>query len=251
MTDKILIGVDEVGWGSIAGPMTVCACHVPPENYELLREKGFRDSKMVGNRLFTDPGSKRTEISSAKCIKLASWLDQACDELKTQNKPSLATWALSTATPQEIDRLTPAMIRHREWRTAVVRLITLNNWRVDKVKVIVDGNVEIKGLPDGVEQEAIPKADSTVLPVAVASVIAKADRDLVVLGMHHSYPAYGLDGHKGYGTEAHFEAILKHGPIVGLHRWSYLKTRVVNYFTKNPPEKKEDLPAWVREFLNT
>lgn len=247
MTNKFIIGVDEVGWGCVAGPLTVCACYVPEENHELLRTHGFRDSKKVGNRLNTNPERKRTEMSSSACIKLADWLNEQCDILQAGSHKPWASWAIGSAIPQVVDLETPGPAKQKEFRSAVMRLMRANGWTADQVKVIIDGNQLIKGLPAGIEQEAIPKADDTILPVSVASVLAKADRDRHMLMMHRIYPQYGFDGHKGYPTPAHLERLLQLGPVHGLHRWSYLEKWVVNHFKKTRPVGRGAIPMWLHD----
>lgn len=245
MSEPYIIGVDEVGWGAVAGPLTVCACYVPESNYDLLRNQGFRDSKDVGNRLFTNPDRKKTEISGPKCLMLTQWLEQKCDELADQGQKPLASWAVNSCEAVTVDLSTPMVVKNAEFCTAVLRLIRANNWRYDQVKVVVDGSQKIKGLPNAIAQEAIPKADSTVLPCAVASVIAKAVRDSYMLHLHNIYPEYGFGDHKGYGTEKHLEMLLRLGPVVGVHRWHYLEKWVVNHFKRTRPKGKGSIPKWL------
>lgn len=242
---KYLIGADEVGWGAVAGPLTVCACYVPPENYELLRNQGFRDSKEVGNRLFTNPKNKKTEITGPKCLRLVQWLESASDERVILGHRPLASWAVNSCEPATIDNMTPADAKNREFRSAVMRLIQANNWTFDQVKVIIDGNQKIKGLSPLIEQETMPKADSLFLPAAVASVIAKATRDNYMNYMHQLYPEYDFISNKGYGTIEHLEKVLKLGPITGVHRWHYMENWVINHYKKTRPPTGKDIPKWL------
>ena len=81
-------------------------------------------------------------------------------------------------------------------------------------RVVLDGDTYLRGA------ESIPKADATIPAVMAASVIAKVQRDNLMIGASAVYPAYGFDKHKGYGTKAHREAIKAHG-LTPVHRWSF------------------------------
>lgn len=84
---------------------------------------------------------------------------------------------------------------------------------------LIDGNRETDfGLP----VRTVIKGDSLSLNIAAASVLAKVSRDDVMLRLAETYPAYGFDIHKGYGTRAHYEALEKFGPCP-IHRKSFLK----------------------------
>ena len=69
---------------------------------------------------------------------------------------------------------------------------------------------------------AIVKGDAKSESIAAASILAKVSRDRLMLEMAKKYPAYNFEKHKGYGTKAHREAILEHGPCE-IHRMSFLK----------------------------
>jgi ribonuclease HII len=76
-------------------------------------------------------------------------------------------------------------------------------------------------LPDcGLEHRRLVKGDSTSAAVAAASVIAKVTRDRYMVRAADDYPEYGFEGHKGYGSESHRDAIAEHGPCP-LHRLSF------------------------------
>jgi ribonuclease HII len=68
--------------------------------------------------------------------------------------------------------------------------------------------------------EAIVKGDSKVPAISAASILAKVHRDRWCLQLHAQYPAYGFDRHKGYGTEAHLQALSTHG-VTPWHRQSF------------------------------
>ena len=68
--------------------------------------------------------------------------------------------------------------------------------------------------------EGIVKGDGKSLSIATASIFAKVTRDRVMREAAKSYPEYGFERHKGYGTKAHLEALARYGPCA-LHRRSF------------------------------
>ena len=85
--------------------------------------------------------------------------------------------------------------------------------------VLIDGN-RISGME--IPHETVVKGDSKSISIAAASVLAKVSRDRFICQMAEKYPEYGFEKHKGYGTKAHNEAILKYGPCP-IHRRTFLR----------------------------
>jgi ribonuclease HII len=238
-----IIGIDEVGWGCVAGPIVVCAATAPPDAWPILRKKGFRDSKAIGNRLKVNHNSTRTRFSSGKCDKLVEWLES--DEAK-----GLASWARVEIDPVTIDTIgNPLESKNKAFRTAILRLLHANKWTPDDVTIIVDGNLPIP-LPDTFVQEAIPKADDVIMPVSLASVIAKSHRDRGMRLLHKQYPQFNFEKNVGYPTPEHLHAILDLGPVKGIHRMHYLKKWVTNWYIYEfslKEKKQRKLPQWLIE----
>jgi len=86
-------------------------------------------------------------------------------------------------------------------------------------QVIIDGAIADDTFP-GI---CAPKADATSITVATAAIFAKVYRDRQMHELHKQYPQYGFGEHMGYGTKAHVAAILRHGPIKGIHRHNFLQ----------------------------
>lgn len=238
-----IIGVDEVGWGCVAGPIVVCAATAPPDAWHILRKKGFRDSKAIGNRLKVNKGTTRTRIAAGKCDRLVDWLE-------SDEAIGLASWARVEVDPVAIDLLgNPLESKHKAFRTAIVRLLNANNWTAEDVTIIVDGNLEIP-LPDTFKQEAIPRADDYIMPVALASVIAKSHRDRGMRLLHDQYPQFNFLKNVGYPTQEHLHAILDLGPVKGIHRMHYLKKWVISWYVHEfslKEKKQRKLPQWLIE----
>jgi len=235
---KKLIGLDEVGWGAVAGPMVICATYVPTEHWDLLRSWGFRDTKRLGSKL---------KFTNHKRLRVSDHIGEALAHRLDDTEESLASWCIVPVDPITIDLLTPAVAKNRAYRRAVMMMLAANGWGMDEVEVLVDGKFPAKLLPKEIEQDTIPTADALVLPAAVASVLAKAYRDPYMRKLGTLYPAFGFDKNKGYPTKEHMDILLRHGPIKGIHRTHYLKKWLMNYYARTAPSKKPPLPRWLHE----
>lgn len=175
---SVVAGVDEVGRGCLAGPVTAAAVILPPGS----RIPGARDSKLL------TPLQRHQLASRIKRRALAI--------------------GVGWSSPAEIDRhgLTRAV--------QLSGLRALTNLQAKYDAVILDGNHNY--LRQHCYAEAIIKADQTNLSVACASIVAKVARDRYMTLMHRLYPDYGFNQHKGYGTRQH-QAALSLG-LTPLHR---------------------------------
>ncbi len=175
-----IVGVDEAGCGALAGPVVAGAVILPLES----RLQGVRDSKLLSEKM-------REELY---------------DEVKEQS----TAWAAGQASVEEIEAIG---IRPATYlaMTRAIEAITQTDY------VLVDAWT----LPElALPQRGIIRGDRTVKSIAAASIIAKVTRDRQMRAHAQEHPAYGFDGHKGYGTAAHRAAIKTHGPCP-IHRLSY------------------------------
>lgn len=177
-----VIGSDEVGYGSWAGPLYVCA-YVAEEGWTL---PGLNDSKKLSEK-------QRQEVYT---------------------RLDLNRSALICVEPQTIDEYGLGHCLVQAHVQAIKQLIERG---FSGARVVVDGNLR---LPLA-EAESIAKADMTVPAVMAASIIAKSNRDLLMkTTMHKMYPEYGFASHVGYGTPEHMAALHAYGPCP-IHRLSY------------------------------
>jgi len=183
----VLVGVDEVGRGPLAGPVVAAAVILPPVPLPALR--GVRDSK---------------KLSPARREALSKHIRAAALGVGVG-------WAL----PGEIDEVNILQATFLAMRRALSRL------RVDApgTFVLVDGDKEIPGLRP--RQRALVRGDDRSLAVASASIVAKVLRDRWLRRLDRLYPAYGFARNKGYGTPDHLRALAESGPSP-LHRRSFL-----------------------------
>jgi ribonuclease HII len=177
----LIAGVDEAGRGPLAGPVVAAAVILDDLNPIV----GLADSK---------------KLTALKRERLY-------DEIRAK----ALCCSIAEASVEEIDALNILQATLLAMRRAVDGL------RLKPHKVLVDGN----RLPVlDVLAEAIVKGDSKVPAISAASILAKVHRDRWCLQLHAQYPAYGFDRHKGYGTEAHLQALSTHG-VTPWHRQSF------------------------------
>ncbi len=178
-------GIDEAGRGPLAGPVAAAVVILPPEANLVERLAGVRDSKQM---------TPLQRQAAAICIR-----ENAQD------------YAVGFAEAAEIDVLgiLPAT-RLATWRALQSLLITPEHLLLDHLF-----------LPDvDFPQTALTKGDCRSLSIAAASVLAKTARDDRLVELDQAYPGYGFARHKGYGTVAHREALLRLGPCLE-HRRSF------------------------------
>ncbi|MDP6491136.1 MAG: ribonuclease HII [Kiritimatiellia bacterium] len=189
----LLAGVDEAGRGPLAGPVVAGAVAVPRdclENESRAALSGLTDSK-----------------------KLTERRREAFFEV-LQNHPEIMT-GVGQASVEEIDDLNILRATHVAMARAVSAL------PVPPDHVLVDGR-PVQGLP--CSSTAIVGGDGVSLLIAAASVVAKVTRDRQMVELDRLYPEYGLAKHKGYGSQAHMQALFEHGPTP-IHRRSFRPVR--------------------------
>jgi ribonuclease HII len=188
---RVVAGMDEVGRGAIAGPVTIGVVAVNSDVAEM--PMGLRDSKLM------TPKRREAMVSTVQQWSLG--------------------WATGSATSQEID----AFGIMSALGLAASRALQALSIQPDVV--ILDGNtsflLEEEGGPRVVTRV---KADQDVACVAAASVIAKVERDALMTQLHEQFPHYGWSSNKGYGAKVHTDAIATHG-LCDFHRksWNLLR----------------------------
>ena len=198
MAKKWIIGIDEVGRGPLAGPVTVCAVAIPRVVYKKMKWHGLTDSKKMTK--------KAREEWFARAVEL-------------QQKGSII-YALSSRSAAAID-MQGIAVCIRSCIASVLKRLDLDPMHCH---VVLDGGLKAPAVY--VSQETIIKGDLKEKAISLASVIAKVSRDRVMEKYHKSHSVYGWNQNKGYGTTAHRNAIKAHKTTV-LHRMSYL-TRILD-----------------------
>ena len=177
-------GVDEAGRGPLAGPVVAAAVIFPRQH----APDGLTDSKRLSHR-------QREHL------------------LNIIHKTAIIGIGISE--PEEIDRINILQAS----LTAMKRAIADLPVRADAA--LIDGNK----CPDIlIPCQAIVKGDARSFSIAAASIVAKVTRDRLMARAHQRYPAYDLDRHKGYPTQAHREKLNEYGPAP-IHRFSFGRVR--------------------------
>ena len=137
------------------------------------------------------------------------------EELEARIKAH-ALWAVEVVPAAEVDRLNPLRASLEAMARALARLAP--------ARAFVDGNVVPKNLPFPVA--AVVKGDGKLACVAAASILAKTERDRLMVALALRHPGYGFERHFGYGTPAHLAALRANGPCEE-HRRSYAPVRAL------------------------
>ena len=178
-------GVDEAGRGPLAGAVFAAAVILDPA----MPINGLADSKKLSEK-------KR-------------------DALAILIKERALAWCVATASVEEIDSINILQASLLAMKRAVEGL------RLQPEEVLVDGlhcpHVDIPS-------QAIVKGDSKVMEISAASILAKTARDAEMLALHHLYPQYGFNRHKGYPVPDHLQALAVYG-VSPVHRRSYAPVR--------------------------
>lgn len=180
---KVILGIDEVGRGPLAGPVVVAGVIMKKESNIL----GVRDSKKISEK-------KRVELYD-KIINDCLYYDiQIIDSKKID----------------EVNILNATKIGMQN---------IINNLEKNSDIILVDA---VSNLNSSKEQLGIIKGDDTSYSIACASIIAKVSRDNLMDVYDISNPEYNFKKNKGYGTKEHYEAIKQNG-LLEIHRRSFLK----------------------------
>ena len=165
-------GVDEVGRGSLFGPVVAAAVILDPA----YRVRGLRDSKLL--------------------------LPQRREVLAERIREHAVAWAIASVDAARIDQINIYQASRVAMREAVMRLTPdADHLLIDAVRIDCE-------LP----QDAIIHGDALSASIAAASIVAKVERDRMMCEWDAVFPAYGLASHKGYSTPQHLAALREHGP---------------------------------------
>ncbi|MDA8760496.1 ribonuclease HII [Amylibacter sp.] len=169
--NEVIIGVDEVGRGPWAGPVTACAVILDPDNIP----HGLNDSKKLNvvrrNELFL----KIMESSLVSCVHVDV---------------------------EEIDKINILQATFRAMERSILKLPIPDH-------ILIDGNKLPPNLPS--PATAIIKGDTKSASIAAASIIAKVTRDQLMANLSLEYPGYGWEKNAGYGTKMHQLGLLNNG----------------------------------------
>lgn len=185
---SVVLGLDEVGRGPLAGPLAIGGVVLPDQ--PLI--PGLNDSKKVA--------PKDRELIAA------------------QVKEQALAWTVQYVEPDQIDARGMTACLVAAFRRAI-EAVEAQGVKVDVV--LLDGNP----LHLDPREVNVVKGDGSCASIAAASIVAKVERDALMCRLSQEYPQYGFDGNKGYGSAAHMEAIRTFG-LSPVHRRSFCTTLV-------------------------
>ena len=178
-----ICGIDEVGRGPLAGPV-VAGAVILPKDCDILY---INDSKKLTEK-------KREELYDVIMEKAV-----AC--------------AVGYATPERIDEINILQATYEAMREAISKLSVTPD-------ILLNDAVTIPKV--SIRQVPIIKGDAKSISIGAASIIAKVTRDRLMVEYDKVFPEYDFAGNKGYGSQAHIEALKKYGPTP-IHRRSFIK----------------------------
>lgn len=184
---RSIAGIDEVGRGSLAGPV-VAAAVILPERHRI---KGLRDSKVLVR--------SRREALYEQILDRADAVGVGCVEVEVIDRINILQ-ATKLAMREAVGHLTPPPDH------LVIDALSLREVDLPQ-RPIIDG-------------------DAICASIAAASIVAKVTRDRICAELDARYPAYGFARNKGYGTRLHVEALLREGPCEW-HRRSFAPLRLL------------------------
>ena len=193
---ELVIGIDEVGRGAIAGPVAVGVQAVPVGTSEF--PEGLRDSKLLSEK-------RRALVHPLIC----GW----------------GHGAVGFGDAREIDERGIVRMLGEAARRALLELHR-TGLSVDRAIIILDGQHDwlTPVLRAPLDVRTRVGADRTCASVAAASVRAKVARDELMRAAHLEFPHYAWESNKGYGAKAHYAGIDTHG-VTALHRATWIKPR--------------------------
>ena len=207
--DIVMIGVDEAGRGSWAGPLVSTACWFNFTKYKSLHSE-INDSKKLKS-------SKRKEI----ILSLDNFVNYS-SSIASVNE--IDKYGLSYANAIAMKRSIFSIIHQLKKNTQIIRKKHFRIYVDGKFKPDfenLDNFLQFKKLHlDNYSVESLVKGDSHCKTIALASIISKEIRDTIMRQISKKYPSYLFDSHFGYGTSNHKNAILKNG-VLDLHRKSF------------------------------
>ena len=201
---KIIIGVDEVGRGPLAGPVVARAAVLK----EGILDSALKDSKKL-SRIKREAMYEQIQ-SECLCYAIASASVREIDQMNILDADFLAM-------RRALNALGVQGLAVSEPELPIVSSGKLPSGI--QVVIAVDGNLKIRGVPPET-QVAVVKGDALVASISAASILAKVFRDRYMDALALKYPGYAFEKNAGYGTKAHLDGIRKFG-MTPEHRQSF------------------------------
>lgn len=208
---RYIIGIDEVGRGSLAGPVVVCAAAIPAgwrpvcsgvkvrNRFNSGRKIGLRDSKKLSSR------------------QREAWF-------KYLTKHPALRYSIARVYPRKIEKLNITNAANLAALKAFRKLTAVCGAKFKTCSVLLDGGLFLGNGGHFPRAKTVVRGDEKFVAVKIASILAKVHRDWLMARLAKKYPVYGFEIHKGYGTKNHLAAIRKYGPSP-VHRLTFIPKR--------------------------
>jgi ribonuclease HII len=183
-----IAGIDEVGRGSLFGPVVTAAVILPAQTHAQLIVAGVKDSK---------------KLSANRRTKLAKLIQETAQ-----------SFHIGLATVTEIATL------NIRGATLLAMTRAVQGLETQPAICLVDGRDRVPNIQ--IDQITLIQGDDRSVSIAAASILAKVYRDELICQWAQEYPDYGLDRHKGYGTSQHRQALQTYGATPE-HRQKFLQ----------------------------
>ncbi len=226
---QLTIGIDEVGRGPLAGPITVCALAIDSSRLSKIKKIAkehnliLRDSKQVPEE---DRNLWKKIIQKQRIVyTISSVSPKVIDKINILESASLAA---TRATKKLLSQLITSKIPTVRLQNSKIKLdgsLYLKDQIRNNKPQILSLPIHSHAKSIKIRIQTIIKGDEKIGAVSLASIIAKVHRDKMMQKLHKKYPNYHLDVNKGYGTKKHLHAIKKHGSSP-IHRLTFLKNYI-------------------------
>ena len=191
----VVVGIDEVGRGPLAGPV-VAAAVVLPKNCDILY---LNDSKQLS-------ATKREEL-----------FDEIVEKA--------ITFGIGMASHTQIDEINILNATYEAMRQAIQNLSLVPDVLLNDAVTIPKVQELFPEKTTAIQQVPIIKGDAKSASIAAASILAKVTRDRMMEQISEMYPPYDFASNKGYGSAKHIQALKTYGPCP-IHRKSFIKNFV-------------------------
>ncbi|OGG00601.1 hypothetical protein A2Y99_01865 [Candidatus Gottesmanbacteria bacterium RBG_13_37_7] len=222
---QLVIGVDEVGRGSFAGPVVAGAASLRIQNSLVSNQKLIEEIEKIGINDSKKLSAKKREKVAEEIKKYFFWA------VGESSSHQINTFGIVKATNIAVRKAVIKLLYQASVEQAGVKdqkLITKEAIENLKPYLLLDAfhvrYIPVVGLK---YQQVIIGGDVKVTSIAAASVVAKVYRDDLMVNLAKLYPQWGFEKNSGYGTAGHREALARYG-ISAIHRTQFVKKWVVN-----------------------
>ena len=219
--NAIVVGIDEVGRGPLAGPVVACAAVLKSPDALLTLNDSKKLTRPKREAMYQDVQD------ACACFAVASASVEEIDRMNILEADFLAMRrALQALGMPGIKESAPQIPIFKKGCLNISRDpsttsqgLSAQDDKTVRVLIAVDGNLKIHGIPEEI-QIPVVKGDGHIASISAASILAKVFRDRYMDDLEKKFPGYGFDKHAGYGTKAHLDAIRRQG-MTPEHRKSF------------------------------